>query len=129
MNSFSYRALFDELGKIATAGDLMNPAVVSDSAVVEGPTATPFTRRRGFRKLEQTGPVKEAGARSLALRLVKKVKRVGKLSRRGWRTPGTTASVLYNTEVPSLVRAVTDPIMMDPSSAAVPNPITKLFGL
>lgn len=50
----------DELSKIATAGDLMNPAVVSDSAVVDGPPATPFTRRRGFKRTEQVFP-KEGG--------------------------------------------------------------------
>ena len=54
------RAFRDELEKIATAGDLMTPAVVSDSATVDGPPATPFTRRKGFKKLEQTLP-KEAG--------------------------------------------------------------------
>jgi hypothetical protein len=55
----THRAFFDELEKISS--DLMNPAVVSDSAVVDGPPPTPFTRRKGFRKLEQVGPVKEAG--------------------------------------------------------------------
>lgn len=57
----SISSFFDELDKIATAGDLMSPAVVSDSATVDGPPATPFTRRKGYSKLEKQQVIKEAG--------------------------------------------------------------------
>jgi len=52
--------LFDELDKIAE--DLMTPAVTAESNLVQGPPASPWTRRRGFRKLEKTTVPKETGA-------------------------------------------------------------------
>jgi hypothetical protein len=46
----SLPSFFDELEKIATAGDLMTPAVVSDSATVDGPPATAFAKNKPRRK-------------------------------------------------------------------------------
>ena len=51
----------DELEKISTAGDLATPAVAAESNIVEGPPATPFARRKGYRKLE-ANTTKEAAA-------------------------------------------------------------------
>ena len=51
-------SFFDELEKIATAGDLMTPAVVSDSAAVDGPPATAFPKRKPYKR--SVGAIKEA---------------------------------------------------------------------
>ena len=123
------RALFDELEKIATAGDLMNPAVVSDSAIVDGPPATPFTRRKGFRKLERVGPVKEASVRDFLnngrIRLVNKTKRLTTIAKHGLKSPGAAAATIYASELGPL-RPLVDAAMSDPSSVAVPTPIPFL---
>lgn len=126
MRPATTKALFDELGKIATAGDLMNPAVVSDSAIVDGPPAIPFTKRRGFRKLERFGPVKEAGVRDFLnagrIRLVNKTKRVAMLARHGVKNPGAAAATLYSSELGPL-KPLLDAAISDPSSVAIPTPL------
>ena len=104
-------SFFSELAKIAN-GDLMTPAVVSDSAVVQGPPATPFTRRKGYRKLEQQQTVKEAAwerdLQAWALKRQRTARQaVSKL---------TDAQRLAYTKLPSpMQRAITDPSIMDPS--------------
>jgi hypothetical protein len=130
MNRETYQAMFDELEKISS--DLMTPAVVSDSATVNGPPATPFTRRRGYRKLESSGSVKEARAlldyaKAGGLRLVRKAKRVGWALKKMPGSPGPAAGVLYH-EVPSPLRRVAETVLGDPASVPAPNPITRIFG-
>jgi hypothetical protein len=66
MLSRSLPAFFDELEKIATAGDLMTPAVVSDSATVDGPPATAFAKNKPRRKTASVD--KEAGFKDFAHR-------------------------------------------------------------
>lgn len=123
------RALFDELEKISS--DLMTPAVVSDSAAVDGPPPTPFTRRKGFRKLEKVGPVKEAGAmldaaKALGQRGVRKVKRVAWAAGQIPKSPGAASAVLYH-EIPKSLRSVGEAVMGDPGTAVVPTPFTRIF--
>lgn len=114
-------AFFDELGKIATAGDLMTPAVVSDSAAVDGPPATPFARRRGYKKLEQVNRLsKEAGwgrdFQAWALRKQRKAKRtVGKFDE-----AQRNASIKVFTKLPGPAqKALMDPQTMDASDMRV----------
>ena len=116
-------AFFDELEKISS--DLMNPAVVSDSAIVDGPPPTPFTRRKGFRKLEKFGPVKEAAAADWIKRGVKKARRVGRVLRHGAKHPGAASGVLYE-EIPKPLRAIGESLL-DPNSIANPSPFTRIF--
>lgn len=121
------KALFDELAKISS--DLMTPAVVSDSAVVDGPPPTPFTRRKGFRKLEKVGPVKEAGAKELAARAGAKVKRVGWALKQGLKHPGPASGVLYH-ELPGPVRKGVEMVVgSDPAHAPIPTPFTRMLGI
>jgi hypothetical protein len=124
MLSTTQRAFLDELEKISS--DLMNPAVVSDSAVVDGPPPTPFTKRKGFRKLEEVGPVKEADVKDVFKRGIRKAKRVGSIVRAGLTRPGPASGALYY-EIPKQIRAVGEAIAGDPASAVVPTPFTRLF--
>lgn len=71
-------ALFDELLKIAEGtGDLMNPAVVAESATVDGPPVKPFTRKKGYRRLAVQLD-KEAGAFKDALKMLRARTRLAK---------------------------------------------------
>lgn len=114
-------AFFDELRKIATAGDLMTPAVVSDSATVDGPPATPFVKRKGYKKLEQTFP-KEAGllknVMTWANERTKKLKgkAVAAHDKAGdaIRAPSIK---LYQAMPKPVQKAVTDPGLMDASDS------------
>jgi hypothetical protein len=125
------RAFFDELEKISS--DLMTPAVVSDSATVDGPPPTPFTRRKGYRKLEKVGPVKEAGAKemmdaakALGQRGVRKAKRMAWAAGQIPKSPGAASAVLYH-EIPKSLRSVGEAVMGDPGTAVVPTPFTRIF--
>lgn len=55
---------FDELEKISS--DLMTPAVSAESNTVEGPPASPFMKRKGYKKLENASALaKEAGFKEI----------------------------------------------------------------
>jgi hypothetical protein len=103
----------DELIKIATAVDLMTPAVVSDSAAVDGPPATPFTRRKGYRKLTQTGPVKEASLRDFFHASKKHAKKLKKI-------PEAVNNKLIEgyVKAPGPVKAVLDDVVQNTSDYA-----------
>lgn len=108
----SIPAFFDELRKIAASadGDLMNPAVVSDSAIVDGPPASPFTRRKGYRKLEHVGPVKEAGIKNIARKVLGKGKVVGK---KAVDAGNYLTGTMYHRS-PKIVRRTIDDMAADP---------------
>lgn len=122
----------NEMLKISS--DLMTPAVVSDSAIVDGPPATPFTRKKGFRKLEKVGPVKEAAADPVHLaraglkRLGAKAKRLGVIAKHLPKEPGPALGALYH-EIPHPIRAVGEAVAGDPATIPAPTPIGRLFGL
>lgn len=118
-------AFFQELAKIATAGDLMNPAVVSDSATVDGPPATPFTRRKGYRKLERTGPTKEAGLKEflqMSARTAKKVPDTAnmQLAKLYFRAPRVVRNTIHD--------AVANPGDAASSLGSVLKHVPKLLG-
>jgi hypothetical protein len=114
----SLPSFFDELGKIAE--DLMNPAVVADSASVDGPPAAPWTRRRGFKKIEKVIP-KEAAAKDLLRKAVTSYKGIK-------RKAGDAALKTYVALPHPVRKALTNPSAMDPSDVATSTAIRSLFG-
>ncbi len=110
-------AFFDELTKIGTAGDLMTPAVVSDSAVVDGPPATPFARKRGFKKLEQVSHLsKEAGLGRDFLAWAHRARRkTGKTVAKIDEAQRNLGIKAYMKMPEPVQKAVTNPMVMDPS--------------
>lgn len=112
MNQVTTEAFFDELTKIA---DLMTPAVVSDSNVVDGPPATPFVKKKGYKKLEQTFP-KEAGLGRDMLAWMKWKQRKAQRVAGKMNNAALTASIKVHQKLPAPVqKALTNPTMMDPS--------------
>lgn len=131
-------ALFDEILKIAEGtGDLMNPAVVANSATVDGAPAKPFTRRKGYRRLAVQLD-KEAGAFKDALQMLrdrsrlvtqKTMKHVEKLD-----DAYREASIKVYGKMPEPARKVVDKtnaVMADPDqtgSAAAGEALKRLAG-
>lgn len=111
-------ALADELKKIAT--DLMTPAVVSDSAAVTGPPATPFTRRKGYKKLE---PVVEKEA---SVDLSKLIRRSKVLSKRVAKVPEKLSIKTYE-KMPSVAKDMLHQAAQNPADwSTAPGTLARL---
>lgn len=105
MAYLNLNGFFDELDKIA---DLMTPAVISDSATVDGPPATPFTKRKGYKKLEEV-QTKEAALGKDFLAWFRKHKEKAD-------NAYLKAGIKTYQAIPEKVRPlVTDPMLTDPS--------------
>jgi hypothetical protein len=117
-------AFSDELKKIAS--DLMTPAVVSDSAAVTGPPATPFTRRKGYKKLE---PVIEKEA---AVNLSKLIRRSKTLSKRVSKVPEKLSIKTYE-KLPGPAKDMLHQVVQNPADwSTAPSTLARLakvFGL
>lgn len=108
----------DELNKIAT--DLMTPAVVSDSAAVTGPPATPFTRRKGYKKLE---PVVEKEA---AVNLSRVLRRSKVLSKRVAKVPENLSIRTYE-KLPGPAKDILHQAVQNPADwSTTPSTLARL---
>ncbi len=109
-------SFFSELEKISE--DLLTPAVVSDSATVDGPPAAPWTRRKGYRRLNKTvaneGPNlnKQAGVLS---EFAKRFRLMRSHFGKAKRIADTTALKTYMNMPEPVQKILTNPKLLDPS--------------
>jgi hypothetical protein len=110
-------SFFDELQKISE--DLMTPAVVPETTG-NGAPASPWTRRKGFKKIEKVIP-KEASAKDLLRKAMTSYKSVKQRA-------GDAAIKTYVALPHPVKKVLTSRAVMDPSDVSGSVALRSLFG-